>query len=103
MRSLPLSSWPAALQSAWVEACRPGRLRRAGRAAHLRPVAQADYVRHPGYLLQFLQDQERLAAAAGLGDQLTPEVIEAYLERARLSWSSVTLYLQRVEATSDGR
>src|SRR5215217_4261213 len=92
MRSLPLASWPFTLNAAWLEACRPGRLRRAGRAAHLGPVAQDDYVRHLGYLLQFLQDQGRLATDAGLGDQLTPEVIEAYLARARLSWSSVTLY-----------
>jgi hypothetical protein len=92
MRSLPLSSWPLALQSAWAEACRPRRLRRGGRAAHLGPVAQADYVRHLGYLLQFLQDQEWLAVDAEIGDQLTPEMIEAYLARARLSWDSVTLY-----------
>jgi integrase len=43
-------------------------------------------------LLQFLQDQGWLDANSQLGHQVTPDVIELYLERARGSWSSVTLY-----------
>src|SRR5215218_5469779 len=92
MRSLPLSSWPAALSTAWLQACRPARLRPGGPAANLGPVAQPDYVRQFGYLLQFLQDQGWLDANSQPEHQVTPEVIEPYLERARGSWSSVTLY-----------
>ncbi len=93
MRSLPVSAWPAALQAAWAEACRPARrLRRGGRAAHLKPVTLAEYARHLGYLLQFLHDRELLDPSSQTGAPITPEVIESYLECARQSWGSVMLY-----------
>ncbi len=89
MRSLPVSAWPPALRSAWAEACRPSqRLRRGGRAAHLKPVTRAEYARHFGYLLQFLHDQDLLDPSTSTGSQLTPEVIESYLDCARRSWGS---------------
>ena len=72
MRSLSVSAWSEALQTAWQEACRPAeRLRRGGRVAHLGPVARADYARHFRYLLQSLQDQGQLDAHARPGDPLT--------------------------------
>ena len=92
MRSLPVSAWPEALRAAWLEACRPAeRLRRGGRAGHLGLEARADYARHFGYLLRFLQEEGRLDAHARPGDPVIPENIARYLDRARLSWGSVML------------
>src|SRR5215207_6586522 len=93
MCSLPVSAWPETLQTAWLEACRPAqRLRRGGRAAHLGPVARADYARQFGYLLQFLQDQGHLDAHTRPRALVTPAVIERYLDCAHQCWGSVTLY-----------
>lgn len=52
VRSLPLAQWPAADLLEWECACAPGlRLKRGGRASHLKPVTRDDLTRGYGYFL----------------------------------------------------
>src|SRR5829696_1835718 len=92
MRALPLSEWPEADRRAWEQACRPGvRLRRGGRASHLKPITRADLERRYGTFLHHLASSGELDPSAKAGAQVTPEAVRGYLERVRPLWRSVTL------------
>jgi hypothetical protein len=92
MRALPLSEWPEADRRAWEQACRPGvRLKRGGRASHMKPITRDDLERRYGYFLHHLSSTGELDLSAPAGAQVTPETVASYLERVRPLWSSVTL------------
>ena len=91
-RALPLPEWPDADRLAWMQACHPGeRLKRGGRASHMKPITQADLERRYGYFLHHLARQGELDLSANAGVQITPEAVASYLERVRPLWRSVTL------------
>src|SRR5215216_2527814 len=92
MRALPLSEWPEADRRAWEQACRPGvRLKRGGRASHLKPITRDDLERRYSYFLHHLALFGELDLSAGCGAQVTPEAVGRFLERVRPLWRSVTL------------
>jgi hypothetical protein len=92
MRALPLSEWPEADRRAWEQACHPGvRLRRGGRASHMKPITRADLERRYGYFLHHLTLSGELDRSAASGAQVTPEAVASFLERVRPLWRSVTL------------
>src|SRR3954454_446777 len=92
MRALPLSEWPEADRHAWAAASHPGaRLRRGGRASHLKPITRDDLERRCGYFLHHLASSGNLDRTAAAGAQVTPEAVGTYLERVRPLWRSVTL------------
>jgi len=92
MRALPLPEWPEADRRAWAQACRPGvRLKRGGRASHLKPITRDDLERRYGYFLHHLALSGELDLSAPAGTQVTPEAVGRYLERVRPLWRSVTL------------
>ena len=91
MRALPLPEWPAADRLAWEQACRPGvRLRRGGRASHLKAITREDLERRYGYFLHHLASTGELDLSAAAGAQVTPEAVTRFLERVRPLWRSVT-------------
>src|SRR4051794_2036528 len=92
-RSLPLSQWPTADRAAWEKACQRGeRLRRGGRASHMRPVTQEDLASRYGVFLDFVQRMERLEASAPAGAHVTPEYVHAFVGELQQRVSSVTVY-----------
>src|SRR5215204_6943086 len=92
VRALALQDWPTSDRVAWDAACEPTvRLRRGGRAAHMRPETQRDLARRYGYFLHYLVTTGKLDPAASAGTQLTPEAVEGFIAFARQHWSSVTL------------
>jgi hypothetical protein len=98
VRSLPLHEWPTADRVAWELACRPGeRLKRGGRASHMKPVTRDDLARRYGYFLDYLARAGTLDLAASAGTHVTPEKVHRYLAElqarvsARLASASITL------------
>ena len=92
IRSLPLPEWPSADRFTWIEACEPGqRLRRGGRASHIKKITRDDLERRYGYYLQFLYEKGDLPPSAPAGTQVTPDLVELYIQRVGADWSSVTL------------
>ena len=92
IRSLPLSEWPEADRHAWIEACQPGqRLRRGGRASHMKQITRDDLERRYGYYLQFLVETGDSSSAHRQRTQVTPDQVERYIQRVQPHWSSVTL------------
>src|SRR4051794_41135509 len=92
-RSLPLSQWPSADRAAWEKACQRGeRLRRGGRASHMRPVTQEDLAKRYGLFLDFVQRTQRLEASAAAGAYVIPEYVHAYVGELQQRVSSVTAY-----------
>ncbi len=92
MRALPVPEWPEADRLAWEAACCPGvRLRRRGRASHLKAITRADLERRYSYSLHHLASTGELDPNAAAGAQVTPETVATYLERVRPLWRSVTL------------
>jgi hypothetical protein len=73
MRALPVPEWPEADRRAWEAACRPGmRLKRGGRASHLKPITRDDLERRYGYFLHHLALSGELDRSAAAGTQVTP-------------------------------
>jgi site-specific recombinase XerD len=92
-RALPVAEWPAADQAAWKSACRPGeRLRRGGRASHLKPVTRDDLARRYAYFLCYLARSGLLDPNAAAGDHVTAANVEGFLAELRGRVSSVTQY-----------
>jgi integrase len=92
-RSLTIREWPAADRLAWEQACRDGeRLRRGGRASHLRPVTRDDLARRYGLYLDFLGRRWLLDQSAPAGSHVTLENVEAFMAELRERVSSVTQY-----------
>src|SRR3954452_12184873 len=93
VRALALQDWPTSDRVAWDVACQPTvRLRRGGRAAHMRPETQRDLARHYSYFLRYLSGTRRLGPAASAGSQVTPEAVEGFIAFARPRWSGATLF-----------
>jgi integrase len=91
--SLPIDKWPEKDQLAWLEACRPNiRLQRGGSAAHLKPVTQVDLARRFGCFLKFLEGRNMLLPDHSATHQITPEIVNLYIEELRAHVSSVTLH-----------
>jgi hypothetical protein len=92
-RSLPLHQWPGADQREWELVCAPGlRLKRGGRASHLRAISRDDLARRYGYFLDHLDRTGRLDRAALPATQVTSENVESFLVELRGRVSSVTQY-----------
>jgi integrase len=93
VRSLKQSEWPEPDRLQWEEACRPGhRLVSGGRAAHLKPITQADFARRYGYFLDFLDRRDGLDLGRSATKQITPGCVSAYITELRGRVSSVTVY-----------
>jgi integrase len=92
VRSLPFDEWPVADREAWHEAIRPGmRLRRGGRAAHMKPVTQKDLARRYGYLLDYCHHRSVLDSGMPAGSHVTPETVEPFLAELKARVGSVTV------------
>ena len=92
IQALPVKDWPASERLAWDAACEPTvRLRRGGRAAHMRPETQRDLARRYGYFLRYLFRTRKLDPAASAGTQVTPKAVKGFIAFARQHWGSVTL------------
>ena len=93
VRSLPIGRWPAAVRTAWQEACRPSvRLKRGGAASHLKPVVQHDLAKRCGLFFDSLMRSGKLDMNAAAGMQVTPGNVEAYVAELKSRVSSVTVY-----------
>lgn len=93
VRSLPIAMWPQADRAAWELACiSSNRLRRGGRAGHLKPITQKDLARRYGYFLDHLCRHKRLDPNATAGSQVTPAHVDAYAAELKSRVSSVTIY-----------
>jgi len=68
------------------------RLRRGGRASHLKPVTRDDLARRYGYFLDFLARSSRLDVDAEAGAQVIPAHVDAYVIELRERVGSVTLH-----------
>lgn len=91
VRSLPVAEWPLADRTAWKLACRPGeRLKRGGRAGHLKPVTRNDLARRYGYFLDHLARSGTLNPSAAPAAQVTSENVEGYLAELKGRVQSVT-------------
>jgi hypothetical protein len=93
VRSLPIDMWPQADRVAWELACIPSnRLKRGGRAGHLKPITQEDLARRYGYFIDHLDRHHRLELNAAAGSQVTPAHVDAYMAELKSRVSSVTVY-----------
>lgn len=93
VRSLKLNQWPEPDRCAWQDACSPGqRLQRGGRAAHLKPVTQADLAQRYGFFLDFLNRAGRLDPTLSATLQITPATVSAYVDELQARVSSVTVH-----------
>jgi len=93
VRSLPINMWPRADRDAWPLACIPSnRLKRGGRAGHLKPITQRDMARRYGYFLDHLDRYHRLDSNAAAGSQVVPAAVDTYLAELKSRVSSVTAY-----------
>jgi site-specific recombinase XerD len=91
--SLPLSQWPAADRVAWQEACQRGeRLRRGGRASHMKAVTQEDLANRYGLFLDFVQRTQRLESSGAAGAHVIPEYVHAFVGELQQRVRSVTVY-----------
>src|SRR4051812_17846287 len=92
-RSLPVCDWPASDREAWERECIPGaRLRRGGRAGHLRRVPRDVLARRSGMFLVFLPRSGCLNKRAMAGTHVPAANVEAYAGELRTRVSSVTLH-----------
>jgi integrase len=92
-RSLPVAEWPAVDRAEWERACRPGeRLRRGGRASHLKPVTQGDLQLRYGSFLDYVARSGMLDPSAAAGSHVTPAKVQGFLTELRARVSSVTQY-----------
>ena len=92
LRALPLKDWPEEDRRIWRDALRPAqRLSAGGRAAHLRPSSKAILERNYGYFLRVVSDRGALNRSAAAATHVTPEGVEAFVERAELSRNSVSV------------
>jgi integrase len=93
VRSLPLDLWPEADRNAWNAACQPAtRLKRGGRAGHLKPVTRDDHARHYGCFLGFLDQFDVLRPDGPAVANVTPDNVDAYLTELKARVGSVTVY-----------
>lgn len=91
-RSLKIEEWPKPDREAWTDACRPSvRLRRGGRAAHLKEVTRNDLASRFGGFLDFLQRAGRLQRDQTALALIKPMIIREYIDELRARVSSVTL------------
>ena len=92
LRALPLRDWPDEDRRIWRDALRPAqRLTAGGRAAHLRPSSKAILERNYSYYLRVVSDRGALNRSAAAATHVTPEGVEAFVERAELSRNSVSV------------
>src|SRR5215211_4540523 len=90
--SLPLWAWPEADRDAWLDASKVGnKLRRGGRASHMKQVTRNDLQARYGAYLEFLRGTGALHLRAGAGTQVTRGHVRRYIEGVQPGWSSVTL------------
>ena len=93
VRSLPIDEWPAADRAKWELACRPGvRLKRGGRASHLKPITRDDLARRYGYFFDFLVRARLLDLNAVAGAHVTLINVDAFVAELRHRVGSVTLH-----------
>ena len=91
--SLPLDLWPEADRNAWHAACQPtSRLKRGGRAGHLKPVTREDHARHYGCFLGFLDRCGMLRSDGPAAGNVTADKVEAYLAELKRRVSSRTVH-----------
>jgi integrase len=94
LKSLPIGGWPKPDREAWDAACRPAvRLRRGGSASHLAARTRDDLQKRYGYFLTFLKECHRFDAATSCESLLTPENVDALVNRMRNEWSATTLFM----------
>jgi hypothetical protein len=93
VRSLKLSEWPIVDRIAWEAACRPSqKLRRGGKAAHMKQVTRDDLARRYGQFLDHVARSIGLEVDAGPAIYVTPAIVGAYVLELRARVGSVTLY-----------
>ena len=91
--SLKLKEWPESDRQAWNEACQPHvRLRRGGRAAHMKPVTRDDLACRFGLFLGFLDRSGLLDRSQSALAQITPGVMERYVAELTTRVSTVTVH-----------
>ena len=92
MSSLPIAAWPTADRDAWIQERQAGsRLKRGGRASHMKQVTRDDLERRYGTYLQFLWASGDLRLRAPAGSQVTPDGVHRFVPRVQAGWSSVTV------------
>jgi integrase len=91
--TIKLVDWPEPDRRSWEEACWPHvRLRRGGRAAHMKPVTRDDLARRFGLFLGFLERSGRLDRSLSALNHVTPHIIERYVAELTARVSSVTVH-----------
>jgi site-specific recombinase XerD len=103
-RSLLIREWPAADREAWEQECVSGaRLRRGGRASHLRPVTRDALARGYGLFLDFLSRGGSLNKAASAGAHVTPDNVNPYVAELQKRVRSFTVYgsVNRLRRTTE--
>lgn len=91
IKGIPVVDWPMADRKAWEAALvRAQRLRRGGRASHMRRTSQTSLARAYGILLEFCVRNGRLDPGAAAGAHITANNIEALLEELKHRVGSVT-------------
>jgi integrase len=92
LRALPLRDWPEEDRRIWRDALRPAhRLTAGGRASHLRQSSKAILERNYGYFLRVVSDSGALNRRAAAATHVTPEGVDAFVERAELSRNSISV------------
>jgi integrase len=92
LRALPLKDWPDEDRRIWRDALRPAqRLSAGGSASHLRPSSKAILERSYSYYLRVVSDSGALNRGAAAATHVTPEGVEAFVERAEVSRNSVSV------------
>jgi integrase len=93
VRYLKIDEWPDRDQTAWAGACHPHlRLRRGGRAAHLKDATHKDLASRFGAFLGFLERTHRLQRDRSALTFIAPDVIMEYVAELQARVSSVTVH-----------
>jgi integrase len=93
IRSLKLAEWPATDRIGWEAAFRPPKkLRRGGKASHMKQITRDDLARRYGQFLDHASRTSGLELDAGPAACVTPTIVGTYILELRARVGSVTLY-----------
>ena len=99
VRACPIEKWPTADRKAWEKVCTVGhRLKPGGAASRLRPSTRASLVRAYGYLFDFCRRRDLLYPHAAIGEHVTPDIINGFVQELYERIRSVTrlTYVTRI-------
>lgn len=92
-RSLKVEEWPEPDRLAWLEACRPSvRLRRGGRAAHMKEATRADLEGRFGSFLGFLKRTGRIRFDQSALALIQSDIIGQYIADLQTRVSTVSVH-----------